>query len=357
MTEVDIPELDELAWEQAAAHHDRAAELVASGKVEAAQPIALAAAEALGRAVGEQHPDYANALTTLAWIAEHLGRLPEAIELGRRALAILEPFRAEAVVEPIRGLASTQLSYQLALAGQYVESEQLAREALALAPKQHPFEATAWVNLGVSLRLAGHHEQAAAAYGRAVSAYEAANEPIPTGLHHNLAGLAFARADHALAEVHARAALASREQSELSDGFGRGQDLCGLGDVLAGQGQFDRAEQAYREGLACYERAGRAEHVEVAFALHNLADVLANSERVAEAEVCYRKSIALKHALLGADHHELAASLANLAVLWAGSDRLAEAQPLCARALEIVQSLAEHHPIRVGVEACARDLG
>lgn len=353
---IDIPEIDEPAWEQAAAQHDRAAEFVAAGNVQAAEPIALAAAEALGRIVGTEHPDYANALTTLACIAEKSGRLREAIDLGRRALAILEPFRDEVVVDPIRASASTQLSYQLALAGHYVEAEQLAREALALTPKQHPFEADAWVNLGVALRLAGHHEQAEAAYGRAVSAYARADEPIPSGLHHNLAGLAFARADPALAEVHARAALAARAGLEHDDAFGCGQDLCGLGDALAGQRRFGEAEQAYREGLACYQRAGRPEHVEVAFARHNLADVLADQGRVAEAEASYRESIALKHALLGDDHHELAASLANLAVLCAGCDRLAEARSLCARAIEIVQSLAEQHPIRVGVEACARGL-
>lgn len=356
MTADELSEADELAWEQAATEHERAAELVASGNLDAAEPVAIAAAQALLDIVGDEHPDYANALLTVGLVAEQRGRLGEAIELGERALAILERYRGEPVVDPLRAAASTQLAYRLALAGRYTQAERLSREALALTPKQHPFEAIAWVNLGVSLRLAGRHEEAEAAYSRAIALHEHAGEPIPIGLHHNLSGLAFARADHVRAEAHARAALAAREHADDDDTFGRGQDLCGLGDALAGQARLAEAERAYREGLDCYERAGRAEHVEVAFALHNLADVLAEQDRVAEAETCYQRTLALKRELLGAAHHEVAASLSNLAVLYAGSDRLALARTLAAEAVTIVGSLDEQHPVRIGVQACARGL-
>jgi tetratricopeptide (TPR) repeat protein len=358
MVESVIPsaEVDELAWDEAAAEHERAVELVAIGEIEAAEPVALAAAEALGRVVGDDHPDYANALTTVADIAARLGRLREAIAIGRRALAIFEPFRDEPVVDPLRAAASAQLGYQLALIGDYAESEQLCREVLTLHTGQHPFEAEAWVNLGVSLRLAGRHDPAEAAYRHAAELYRSADEPIPPALHHNLAGLAFARGDHALAETHAREAIAERERAGIDDPFALGQDLCGLGDALAGLGRFAEAEQAYRDGLACYQRVGRTEHVEVAFALHNLADVLADQSRADEAEQCYQRSLALKQQLLGAEHHELAATLSNLAVLLANGGRLAQARELSARAVAIVQALDQHHPVRIGVEACARSL-
>jgi tetratricopeptide (TPR) repeat protein len=356
MSEAEMPEVDELAWEQAANEHELAAELVASGNLDAAEPAALAAAKALLDVVGDKHPDYASALLTVGLVAEQRGRLREAIELGERALAILDRYHDEPIVDPIRAAASTQLAYRLALAGRYAEAERLSREALALTPNVHPLEANAWINLGVSLRLAGRHENAEAAYSRATALYEHSREPIPTGLHHNLAGLAFARGEHALAEMHARAALAARERSDDEDTFGRGQDLCGLGDALAGQSRLSEAEQAYREGLDCYARAGRAEHVEVAFALHNLADVLADQQRVSEAEACYERTLALKRERLGAAHHEVAASLSNLAVLYAGSDRLAQALVLSNEAVAIVSSLDEQHPVRIGVQACARSL-
>lgn len=356
MNELESPEVDELAWERAAAEHDEAAELVASGQLDVAEPLALAAAEALRELLGEDHPDYANALGTVAQIAEQRGRLREAIDLGRQALAILELHRDEPVVEPMRAALSMQLGFRLAIAGHYAEAEARSREALALTPAEHPFEAEAWVNLGVSLRLAGRHEEAEAAYRRGLELYEAACEPIPSALHHNLAGLAFARADHALAEAHARAALAARDQSGDHDPFARGQDLCGLGDALAGQGRVDEAERAYREGLACYAQTGRVEHVEVAFALHNLADVLADRGHLAEAEASYQQALALKRRLLGPAHHELAASECNLAVLYASTGRLEQARSLAAEAVEIVRSLDARHPVRVGVEACARSL-
>jgi tetratricopeptide (TPR) repeat protein len=363
MTDSDMPEIDELAWEAAAVEHERATELLDSGDPGAAEPVAREALEALRAVVGEQHPDYANALATLAQVSEQLGKLHEAIEIGLRALAIFDQYRDEPIVDPMRAAAATQVGYRLALAGRYGESETLLREALALTPEQHPLEASAWVNLGVSLRLAGRHDEAQAAYERACELYVAADDELPSALHHNLAGLAFARGDHGVAERHARSAIATRERaretgqtSEL-DEFQLGMDLCGLGDALAGLGRFTEAEQAYRDGLASYERVGRAEHVEVAFALHNLADVLADQSRVDEAEMTYQRAIALKLQLLGDTHHEVAASLSNLAVLVAGRERLEEARQLSAQALRIVSALDERHPVRIGVEAAARTLG
>lgn len=354
MIEPECPEVDELAWDQAAALHEQAAELVASGQLDAAEPVALTAAQTLLELLGDDHPDYANALATVAQIAEQRGRLQEAIELGRRVLAILEPYEDEPLIDTMRATASMQLAFRLVIAGRYAEGEQLSREALALAPAEHPFEADAWANLGVSLRLAGKHDDAEAAYRRSAELYRAAGEPIPSGLHHNLAGLAFARGDHPLAETHARAALAARERSGRDEPFARGQDLCGLGDALAGQGRVTEAEQAYREGLACYQRAGRTEHVEVAFALHNLGDVLAEQDRIDEAEAAYLEAIALKRRLLGPEHHELAASSCNLAVLYDRSGRSERARELVAAAVAIVRLLDERHPVRIGVEACAR---
>lgn len=355
-----IDQIDELAWEAAAAEHERAIELLDSGDLEAAEPVARAAAEALRRIVGEQHPDHANALATVAQVAERRGNLREAIDLGLQALAILDQYSDEPIVDPMRAAAATQVGYRLALGGRYTESEALLREALALTPEQHPFQANAWVNLGVSLRLAGRHDEAQAAYWRARDLYVAANDPLPPALDHNLAGLAFARGDHALAETHARAAIATRERTAgetgESDSFELGMDLCGLGDALAGLGRFAAAEQAYRDGLACYERVGRAEHIEVAFALHNLADVLADQSRTDEAEATYKRAIELKRRLLGAAHHEVAASLSNLAVLCANCERLDEARALSGEALKIALGLDERHPVRVGVEAAARAL-
>jgi tetratricopeptide (TPR) repeat protein len=356
MTDTAMAEIDELAWEAAADEHERAVELLESGELLEAQSAARAAAEALSQAVGVQHPDYANALATVARVAERLGNLHDAIELGLQALSILNQYRDEPIVDPMRAAAATQVGYRLALAGRYAESETLTREALALTPEQHPFEANAWVNLGVSLRLAGRHDEAQAAYGRACELYVAADEELPPALHHNLAGLAFARGDHALAESHARSAIATRERASETDEFELGMDLCGLGDALAGLGRFAEAEQAYRDGLACYERMGRAEHVEVAFALHNLADALADQSRNDEAEATYRRAIALKLQLLGAAHHEVAASLSNLAVLCAGRERPDEARALSSEALAIASALDDRHPVRVGVETAARTL-
>ena len=352
MTEPD--EVDEAAWEAAASQLALACELLAAGDPLAAEPLARMASTSLARILGEQHPDFANALLTLAHVSERRGRLREAIDLGQRAWSILEQWRDEPIVDPMRATAATQLAYHLALAGHHAQAIALSREALALAPAQHPGEANAWINLGVSLRLAGKHDEAEAAYLHARDLYIGESDPLPPALHHNLAGLAFARGEHVLAESHAREALAARERSGTHDELQLGMDLCGLADALAGQGRAAEAEQLYRDGLACYERAGQHEHIEVAFALHNLADALADQARFDEAEPNYRRAIALKLELLGPNSHEVAATLSNLAMLCAELGRADEARTLSSEALVIVQALDTAHPVRVGVEAAAR---
>lgn len=100
-------------------------------------------------------------------------------------------------------------------------------------------------------------------------------------------------------------------------------------DELAASGQLDAAEPL---AVAAAEALGQLrgeDHPDYANALATIA-------RIAE--------------------HELAASACNLAVLYASSGRVEQARELVADAVTIVRSLTESHPVRVGVENCARSL-
>ena len=345
---------NDAAWEAAASRHDEAIALFAECRLDEAEAVAREAATALGDAVGEQHPDYGNALDTLGSIVAARGRPSEAEQLFRRALAIYDCFRDEAVVDPLRLSVLTHLSYQLSMAGCHVEAVALAREALALSESLHdagdPAIASFHNNLGVALKLAGRYAEAQAAYGLA----ESIGAGVTAALLHNLAGLSCSRGDFVAAEGFARRAVEAREDS---DDFGIAMDLAGLGDALAGQGRALDAEACYREALELYVACGQAAHPEVAYAHHNLGDVLAELGRNEEARAAYRDSIARKIGLFGETHPEVAATMNNLAANLADCGYRAQARALSHRAVDIVAATLEaDHPIRLACDALAHAL-
>jgi tetratricopeptide (TPR) repeat protein len=276
------------------------------------------------------------------------------------ALSILDRFRDEDVVRPMRTATLGRLGAHLARSGDYRRAESLLREALsevqALAPDDPVAHGSAWNDLGVCLRFAARFDEAEAAYAEAEACFARAGRPAPATLLHNLAGLACARGEPAVAERWARHAVEQRRSD--GDDFLLGTDLCGLGDALAGLGRPDEAEAAYRDGLARYTASGRADHPEVAWALHGLADALADRKRSDEAEATYRACLELKLRLYGLEHLETAATLSNLATLLAGMGRLAEASELSAQARAVARAvLPTDHPVRQGIDALGRDLG
>ncbi len=357
------PTFDEAEWDAAMAQLEAAQEALDDGRFEEARAGAASVSEALEPVVGATHPDYAHALVVEGDALAALGRLVEALDGYRRALAIydLYPSGEEAdMVRPLRVAGLQRLGYQLSLAGRYEEAERLLREAVSEGARvygEHAPELADHLNaLAVCLRFAARYDQAAEVYAQAAELRDRAGLAQPPTHFHNLSGLASARGDYAGAEVHARAAIALRR--ELGEhGFELATDLCGLGDALAGLSRNLEAEATYREALALFAASARPQHPEVAFAHHNHGDALAALGRGAEAEAAYRQAIELKAEALGQDHYETAATLNNLAALLSDLGRADEAQVAAEEAVSIMQStLPADHPHRVACESLARSL-
>jgi tetratricopeptide (TPR) repeat protein len=355
--------MDELAWEQAAAALAEASRVLSLEQVDDAAAIAADALATLVRVVGDVHPDTANAIAVHGSIAWVRGDVAGAEHHFRAALAIYDRYLDDdddaLVVRPLRLATLERMGMLLSLRGAYVEAERMLREALAdacaLFGDDDVRVAGAHCALGVCLRFQGRYAEARASYQRSIDLHcDAGLPPSPTH-EHNLSGLASAEGDFVLAERHARAAIALRRAAGECNAF-FGTDLCGLGDALAGQERFAEAEQCYREGLALYAISCR-EHVEVAYALHNLGDTLASLQRADEAEQAYLDSIARKRRAFGHAHHEIAATMNNLAALYVQTGRMEEARTLSAGAMVRARSLDVDHPIRVGCEALATQLG
>ncbi|MDP2314722.1 MAG: tetratricopeptide repeat protein [Pseudomonadota bacterium] len=359
-----MDEIDEARWTEAADLLDRAGEALAECRLDEAQGLAESARDALAAVLGVDHPDHANALDTLGAIAAAQGNPEAAVVQFRAALAIYDACATDeedaAVVRPLRAETLANLGEQLMRAGHADEAEPLVRAALTEAARAYgpdALEVSRFHNqLGVFLRFGGRYDEAEAAYLRAAALRDANGEPQPSTHFHNLSGLASARGDFVRAEGFARAAVAISEIRPL-DGLSLGTDLCGLGDALAGQARFADAEAAYRRGLSLFAASGRADHPEVAYALHNLGDCLAALGQTVDAERAYRASIERKQAAFGADHPEIAATLSNLAALYAETNRMDAARVTSRRAVVMAQAtLPPDAPIRQGVEAFARSL-
>lgn len=124
-----------------------------------------------------------------------------------------------------------------------------------------------------------------------------------------------------------------------------------LGTALQENGDYDRAEGAFREALALREAALGELHADTAESVNNLAVLLAvraRPEDLEETERLERRGLDLHRRVLGADHLDTAQSLNNLAVFYyarRGPGDLETARTLLAEALEIRgRRLGADHP-------------
>ncbi|MCC6525471.1 MAG: tetratricopeptide repeat protein [Polyangiaceae bacterium] len=351
----------EQRWDDAARALEEARACNAAGRMEDAARLADAARAELLAVLGEDHPDFAQAVCTVGIVCAARGELAEGRTHLERALALFSKWREEPVVRAMERDARLHLADVVTKLGAFAEAEQLLRaliDDIANDPTAAPTDAWEALNhLGVCLRFAGRFDEAQAAYERSAALFGDSQQGAHPMILHNLAGLASARGDYEGALRFASAAVAER-RAEGRREFGLATDLCGLGDALAGLERFADADAAYREAIEVFLASERPQHPEVAFALHNHADVLAALGRVDDAERTYQESIARKRRALGDAQFEVGATLNNLAAMLFEHGRVPEARALAREAVHIVQATLERgHPVREGCEALARAIG
>jgi tetratricopeptide (TPR) repeat protein len=205
---------------------------------------------------------------------------------------------------------------------------------------------------GIAAKERGAFDQAARCYaeiGRSLDGPTAAPAAI-AALHHNLAGLAYARGDHIEAESHARRAVAVRRAQRRADPVDLAQDLAVLASALAGQDRHDEAIAQFEEARTICERARPPRRYEIAVHVHNLAAIHHALGAPERAEQLYREALAIKEALLGGEHPEIGLLANNLGTLLRDQGRTAEAGACFRRALTIVErAYPPEHPVTTSV--------
>jgi len=320
--------------DEAARHAHRALRLLHGSPVELAGEVTLTLAE-----IETDRCEYASGRARLVQLVDELDGLPAAGRAGRLLLA----------------RALTSLGDAHRRAGRYPQAIQTSRRACQLledpVAAQPDLLAAALTTLAITHKEVGEFEQAQQLYARVeqIRQEAGADDGQLADLHHNLAGLAYARQRYPQAERHARQAVSLRHAAG-GDAARLAADRAVLAAALAALHNFDEARLQLNHALASCTAARPPRRYEVAVQLHNLAALDQACGQPQRSEQLYRRALAIKHDLLGPDHPEVALIANNLGTLLHQQYRTAEAADLFRQALTIAeQSYPPGHPTTTGI--------
>ena len=223
-------------------------------------------------------------MSALAVVYRQEGRLAKASEKCRSALAIS---RAN-LARPDAGGLLNNLGRVLEDQGRLTEAEQVFRQAVAESERQfgpqHPDVAGGLANLGNLLSLRHKYAEAESLLRRA---QEIDRKSLPEG-HPRLAAdlyslAALARKQNASAEELFKEALKTLESRLEADHPEIGKTMAGVAEACRRQGHAEEAERYYRESLRILTRAWGAESPELLSILNSYAAVLRARQEYAEA--------------------------------------------------------------------------
>ena len=249
-------------------------------------------------ALGNNHPDVANSLNTLANHYGHQGLYGRAEPLLQRALAITEAALGNnhpRVAETLISLALVYLKQ-----GLYGRAESLFQRALAITEatlgKNHLMAARPLNGLAVLYAQQGLYGRADPLFQRALAIMEAT-----------------------LGKNHPEVAYL----------------LVNIVTLSADQGKYSQAEPLLQRALAIWEGTVGRNHPYFAIGLHNLANHYMHQGLNGRAEPLLQRALAIREAALGNNHAEVAETLNALARLRRVQRRLPDALPLYTRAFAI----------------------
>jgi CHAT domain-containing protein/tetratricopeptide (TPR) repeat protein len=293
---------------------------------------------------GENHPDYAVALSNLGQALQGANRLAEAEENFRKAVAIDEATLGADHADFATDLSN--LADLLFQTNRFAEAETLLRRALAIREASlGPDHARVGETLNLLAQLLKGTNRLAEAepmMRRALQITETAEGPGHSDVAvrlNNLAALLLELNRLAEAEPMMRRALAIDQANFGPDHPVTALRLGNLAQMLAARNALAEAEPLMRQVLQIMEARHGPDHGDVAVALSNLAALLRQTGRSAEAEPLMRRALAIDEAIFGPGHAKIALHLNNLGQVLVAGERLAEAEPLMRRSLAINEAV------------------
>jgi Tfp pilus assembly protein PilF len=306
--------------------------------------------------LGEEHPDVAASLNSLAVLLDTQGKYDEAEPLYQRSLAIRRKVCAI-------HLAASSRDHSCRVLGE-----------------EHPDVATSLNNLAGLLYTQGKYDEALIYANQSLDI----NKRVLGNEHPStlrsialVASILKTKGDYAAAEPFMRQVISGRTRILGSEHPDVATSLNNLAGLLQTQGKYNEAEPLYQQSLAIWRKVCAIhlaassrdhsckvlgeEHPNVATSLNNLAALLEAQGKYDEAEPLYQQSLAIMRKVcaihltassrdhsckvLGEEHPHVAASLNNLAVLLHSAGRSEEANVYGRQALAILtRALGPSHP-------------
>jgi len=328
----------------------RVSQLHSQGKYAEAIPLAERYVALARRKHGEEHTEFATAISWLAALYEKQGRTAEAEPLMKRDLAITE--KALGPDHPDVGQSLNNLAFLYQAQGRLTEAEPLYKRALELTRAQkgedHLDTAARSAWLAALYQAQGRLAEAEPLFKHALEVYEkalpAGHPDIAESLN-NLAALYRAQGRLAEAEPLLKHTLEMREKALPAGHPDIAQSLNNLAALYRAQGRLTEAEPLLKHALEMREKALPAGHPDIATSLSNLAVLYQGQGRLTEAEPLFKHALEMREKALPAGHPIIATSLGSLAFLYWAQGRLAEAEPLLKHTLEMREkALPAGHP-------------
>ena len=279
------------------------------------------------------------------------GKDAEAVPLAERYVALARQRYGEEHSE--YATAITWLGSLYGSQGRYAEAETLLKQALFIGEKaQGPGSAqaaTSLSNLAALYELQGRHAEAEPLLERAVSIREKALDSDQLdALYRKIEKLHENDADsEALPLAERYLALAGQRYGEEHPQYV--SVVIMLGSIYGSQGRYAEAENLLKRSLSIREKVLGPDHLKVSDSLDALARLYELQGRYAEAEQLLKRAVSIREKVLGPDHLKVSDSLEALARLYKSQGRHAESERLLERALSIREkalvpkSLPQHY--------------
>ncbi|KAI6611439.1 hypothetical protein MCOR14_011854 [Pyricularia oryzae] len=154
-------------------------------------------------------------------------------------------------------------------------------------------------------------------------------------LQHNVAEVYDLLGQYEEAEQMYRETLALREKVLGPENPSTLASINNLALVLKNQGKYEEAEQMHRKTLELSKKVLGPENPETLNSMNNLASVLDNQGKYEEAEQMHRKKLAFKEKVLGPENPSTLASMNNLALVLDNQGKYEEAEDIYRRIQEL----------------------
>lgn len=320
---------------------EQAQRLTKDGKAAEALPLARRVLEILeARPGGGESLETAAVLNDLADLCRKTSKVPEALSLAGRGLAIREKLTGPDSLETARSLMILGRANQVAQ--NYQEAEAQDRRAVAIMEKasgvdQKEFGAVL-NNLGIVRYWQGDFAQGIEYDLRAIATLEKAFGPDPApaaSVWSNLSQVYLLKGDMEKAAPAAQRGFDIQQKALGPDHPGMASPVASLASFYAYIGDYTNAERLFARSVELYRKENKGDSQALALSLSGLGQVRMALEDFQGALIPTQEAVAMMERTLGPEKADVAKKLADLGEITFDLGDDADAEKLYRRALDI----------------------